>query len=96
MAVIRAHAPVDLTHTHEKGLTMWTLMDSPVGELRIVAKDGAITAIDFLGGFDDQAMKQSSTEHAVARSGRPMGDRDDDAPLLKEAVRQLGRTSTAT
>ena len=26
---------------------MWTLMDSPVGELRIVAQDGAVTAIEF-------------------------------------------------
>ena len=26
---------------------MWTLMDSPVGELRIVERDGAITAIEF-------------------------------------------------
>jgi methylated-DNA-[protein]-cysteine S-methyltransferase len=68
---------------------MWTLMDSPVGVLRIVAKDRAITAIDFMGGFDDQAMRQSSTGHAVARAGRPLGERDDDAPLLKEAVGQL-------
>jgi methylated-DNA-[protein]-cysteine S-methyltransferase len=26
---------------------MWTLMGSPVGELRIVAQDGAVTAIEF-------------------------------------------------
>jgi methylated-DNA-[protein]-cysteine S-methyltransferase len=54
---------------------MWTLMDSPVGELRIVEHDGAITAIEFTPyrGHD----------------GRPRGDRDDASPVLAEAVRQL-------
>jgi methylated-DNA-[protein]-cysteine S-methyltransferase len=68
---------------------MWTLMDSPVGVLRIVARDGAITAIDFMGGFGAADLKQSSTEHAIARAGRPMGEQADDDPLLVEAVRQL-------
>ena len=68
---------------------MWTLMNSPIGVLRIVATKDAITAIDFMGGFSDGDLKQSSTEHAVARAGRPLGERDDEAPLLKEAVRQL-------
>jgi methylated-DNA-[protein]-cysteine S-methyltransferase len=54
---------------------MWTLMDSPVGELRIVEQDGAITAIEF-SPFRDH-------------DGRPRGDRDDDSPLLVETVRQL-------
>ncbi len=27
---------------------MWTLMDSPVGELRIVEQDGSITTIEFM------------------------------------------------
>jgi methylated-DNA-[protein]-cysteine S-methyltransferase len=62
-----------------KELTMWTLMDSPVGLLRIVARDGAITSIDFLDG----------SEPHTARDGRPLGDRSDDDPLLAEAVRQL-------
>ena len=26
---------------------MWTVMDSPIGDLRIVARDGAIAAIEF-------------------------------------------------
>jgi methylated-DNA-[protein]-cysteine S-methyltransferase len=68
---------------------MWTLMNSPIGVLRIVATKDAITAIDFMGGFSDGDLKQSSTEHAVACAGRPLGERDDEAPLLKEAVRQL-------
>ena len=54
---------------------MWTLMESPVGELRIVEHDGAITAIEFTPYRDD--------------TGRPRGDRDDAHPLLVEAVRQL-------
>ncbi len=54
---------------------MWTLMDSPVGELRIVEHDGAITAIEFT----------PYREH----DGRPRGDRDDASPVLAEAVRQL-------
>ncbi|HSV41501.1 MAG TPA: methylated-DNA--[protein]-cysteine S-methyltransferase [Nocardioidaceae bacterium] len=58
---------------------MWTQMDSPVGPLRIVARDGAIIAIDFVDAPDAPAQ----------RTGRPSGERADDEPLLKEAVRQL-------
>jgi methylated-DNA-[protein]-cysteine S-methyltransferase len=54
---------------------MWTVMDSPVGELRLVEHDGAITAIEF-SPFRDS-------------DGRPRGDRADDHPLLAEAARQL-------
>jgi methylated-DNA-[protein]-cysteine S-methyltransferase len=54
---------------------MWTLMDSPVGELRIVEQDGAITAIEF------SPFREGD--------GRPRGAREDDHPLLVEAVRQL-------
>lgn len=54
---------------------MWTVMDSPVGDLRIVERDGSITAIEF-SPFRDH-------------DGRPRGVRDDDNPLLAEAVRQL-------
>jgi methylated-DNA-[protein]-cysteine S-methyltransferase len=54
---------------------MWTLMDSPVGELRIVEQEGAITAIEF-SPFRDH-------------DGRPRGDRDDSFPVLVETVRQL-------
>ena len=54
---------------------MWTLMDSPVGELRIVEHDGAITQIEF-SPFRDA-------------DGRPKGDRDDNHPVLVEACRQL-------
>jgi methylated-DNA-[protein]-cysteine S-methyltransferase len=54
---------------------MWTLMDSPVGELRIVEHDGSITAIEF----------SPHREH----DGRPRGDRDDAFPVLAETARQL-------
>jgi methylated-DNA-[protein]-cysteine S-methyltransferase len=54
---------------------MWTVMESPVGDLRVVERDGAITAIEF-SPFRDH-------------DGRPRGVRDDDNPVLAEAVRQL-------
>ena len=54
---------------------MWTLMDSPVGELRIVEQGGAIAAIEFTPYRD--------------HDGRVRGARDDAHPVLVEAVRQL-------
>jgi len=54
---------------------MWTVMESPIGPLRIVEHGGAITAIEF-------------SPFAEA-DGRPRGERDDAHPLLAEAVRQL-------
>ncbi len=54
---------------------MWTVMDSPIGDLRIVERDGAITQIEF-SPFRDH-------------DGRPRGVRSDDTPVLVEAVAQL-------
>jgi methylated-DNA-[protein]-cysteine S-methyltransferase len=54
---------------------MWTVMSSPVGDLRVVEHDNAITAIEF-SPFRDH-------------DGRPRGDRDDSHPVLAECVRQL-------
>lgn len=54
---------------------MWTVMDSPIDQLRIVERDGAITAIEFSPFRDGD--------------GRPRGERNDDHPLLAEARRQL-------
>ncbi|MDO9498083.1 MAG: methylated-DNA--[protein]-cysteine S-methyltransferase [Nocardioides sp.] len=54
---------------------MWTTMDSPIGELRLVEQAGAITAIEF-SPFRDP-------------DGRVRGARDDDHPLLVETKRQL-------
>jgi methylated-DNA-[protein]-cysteine S-methyltransferase len=54
---------------------MWTLIDSPVGELRLVARDGALTQVEFSPFRDGD--------------GRPRGERDDAHPVLVEAARQL-------
>ncbi len=56
---------------------MWTVIDSPIGELRLVERAGAITAIEF-SPFTD-----------ATTDGRPRGARQDDHPLLLEAGRQL-------
>jgi len=55
---------------------MWTLIDSPVGELRVVERNGAIAAIEY-------------TPFRPPSDGRPLGERDDDHPVLVEARRQL-------
>lgn len=54
---------------------MWTVVESPIGPLRIVEQAGAITAIEFSPFRDDD--------------GRPRGPRSEVAPLLREATRQL-------
>ncbi|QBR94029.1 methylated-DNA--[protein]-cysteine S-methyltransferase [Nocardioides euryhalodurans] len=53
---------------------MWTVTESPVGPLRIVEQDGAITAIEF---------------EPFRATGRPLGERRDDHPVLAQAVQQL-------
>lgn len=69
---------------------MWTLIDSPVGALRLVASRDALTAIDFAGPRDATAKDSASVARARSRSlGRPMGKRDDDHPVLVDAARQL-------
>jgi methylated-DNA-[protein]-cysteine S-methyltransferase len=55
---------------------MWTLMSSPIGELRIVERGGAISEIEF-------------SPFRPGSDGRPRGDRDDANPVLVEAVAQL-------
>ncbi|MGN6250865.1 MAG: methylated-DNA--[protein]-cysteine S-methyltransferase [Marmoricola sp.] len=55
---------------------MWTTLDSPVGELRLIARDGALLAIEF-----------SPFRGLV--NGRPIGERTDTDPLLRSAVEQL-------
>jgi methylated-DNA-[protein]-cysteine S-methyltransferase len=69
---------------------MWTQIDSPLGPVRIVAHREAVTAVEFVGPVAEPGSPRSSTAVAAARSaGRPVGDRDDDDPLLAEAARQL-------
>jgi methylated-DNA-[protein]-cysteine S-methyltransferase len=54
---------------------MWTVMSSPIDDLRIVADGEAVTAIEF-------------APHPAAPV-RPVGERADDHPVLVEAVAQL-------
>ena len=57
---------------------MWTVVASPVGDLRVVARHGAgggaVTSIEFAPWRFD---------------GRPLGDRDDDHPVLVAVRDQL-------
>ena len=55
---------------------MWPVMPSPVGDLRIVERDGSIVAIEF-------------SPFRPPADGRPLGARSDTEPVLVEAVRQL-------
>ena len=55
---------------------MWTVTPSPVGDLRIVEREGAIVAVEF-------------SPFRPPADGRPLGPRSDDHPVLAEAVRQL-------
>jgi len=55
---------------------MWTVMPSPIGDLRLVERHGALAAVEF-------------SPFAASADGRPRGERDDAAPVLAEARRQL-------
>ncbi len=56
---------------------MWTQVHSPVGEVRIVAQDGAVVRLDF------------EPFHLPHTLGLELGERRDDDPLLLSAVDQL-------
>ncbi len=69
---------------------MWTVMDSPVGELRLVAAGEALVGIDFLGGLPtDGAESVSVARHAARAAALPLDERCDTDPLLREATGQL-------
>ena len=56
----------------------------------MVAHRDALTSIEFEGPREAGLSARSSVSTAAARSlGRPVGDRDDDDPLLVETRRQL-------
>ena len=59
-----------------RATTVWTVMPSPIRDLRIIANEQAILAIEF------------SPFRGLA-DGKPIGERDDDHPLLRRAVEQL-------
>jgi methylated-DNA-[protein]-cysteine S-methyltransferase len=69
---------------------MWTSLETPAGPMRIVAHRGALTAVEFTGPPPVAASPRTSSVVAVQRSeGRPVGDRADDDPLLRDASAQL-------
>lgn len=55
---------------------MWTTMESPIGELRLVEHHDALTRIEF-------------EPFSSPTDGSPMGARDDDHPVLSAARHQL-------
>ena len=56
--------------------TMWTVTESPIDDLRVVARGGRIAAIEF-------------SPFLGSPSGEPIGERADDNALLRSAVDQL-------
>src|SRR5690349_9178608 len=69
---------------------MWTVVPSPVGDLRVVADGATVTAIDFLGEMPTAGKESRSVARFAARAdGAPLGDRDDADPLLRESAQQL-------
>ena len=69
---------------------MWTTVESPAGPIQVVVHGDEVTAIEFIGDPGTSAAPRSSVAVAAARSaGRPVGERVDDDPLLREAARQL-------
>jgi methylated-DNA-[protein]-cysteine S-methyltransferase len=69
---------------------MWTTLDTPAGPMRVVAHRDALTAVEFTGPPPTAATPRTSSVVATERSqGRPVGDRDDADPLLRDAVAQL-------
>jgi methylated-DNA-[protein]-cysteine S-methyltransferase len=83
------------TPTPPSAPVRWTLLDSPVGELRVLAGDDAVTAIEFdLSGVRSAtagrpSARTSAAVAAQAAAERNAGERDDRHPLLRETARQL-------
>jgi methylated-DNA-[protein]-cysteine S-methyltransferase len=67
---------------------VWTTMASPVGELRIVAADGAISALHFVDAGAPSTDDVAARYLARAES-RDSGERDNTDGLLQDAVAQL-------
>lgn len=55
----------------------WTVLDSPIGELRLVAGPEALQAVEF-------------SPYPGPGKDRPVGERDDDHPVLRRTSAQLG------
>jgi methylated-DNA-[protein]-cysteine S-methyltransferase len=70
----------------------WTEIDSPVGRLRLVADDGSLVALDFLGTMPDGPGEAASVRLHRDRGANlpPEGsERDDDDRVLGSAGAQL-------
>ena len=69
---------------------MWTVIETPVGPLRLVGDGTAINAVDFLGEMPTGDGEAASVRNAARRiDTRVLDDRSDDDPLLREAADQL-------
>lgn len=69
---------------------MWTMIDSPVGPLRLVGDGTAVTAIDFLGDLPTGPGEAASVRRAAARGDlHAAGEESSDDPVLRRAAEQL-------
>ena len=69
---------------------MWTVMPSPVGDLRLVTDGESLTGVDFLGEMPAGGVESRSVAGFTARAEQsPRGERVDGHPLLLEAASQL-------
>lgn len=68
---------------------MWTVIPSPVGDLRVVAEQDRLTAVDFLGEMPTAEEGSSVARFATRASTDAPGDRDDTDAVLVAARRQL-------
>lgn len=72
---------------------MWTVLDSPVGDVRVVADGTAVVAVHFLderAGPAEGRSAASSAARAAARANQlPAGERADANPLLRRCVEEL-------
>ena len=69
---------------------MWTVIDTPVGPLRLVGDGTALNAVDFLGEMPTGDGEAASVRNAALRiDTRRLDDRADDDALLRETADQL-------
>jgi methylated-DNA-[protein]-cysteine S-methyltransferase len=70
----------------------WTTTGpTPVGELRVVARDAGLVAVDFLDETPPTSASEARVRSRVTGrlERRPLAERDDEDPLLRSAVAQL-------
>jgi methylated-DNA-[protein]-cysteine S-methyltransferase len=69
---------------------MWTVIETPVGPLRLVGDGEALNAVDFLGEMPTGAGEAASVRNAALRiDTRALDDQSADDPLLRDAADQL-------